>query len=939
MSSAADLSVVKIVAELIAAQPEGFVVTPSSIETLVLDTISMHPGWKDKVDQQYVNEELIRRFSVTVGKDKTIVNREGHVAWLTSERSRNWMYWGRYREFLERKLPLTAVEGLDRSTANIIGMLEDPTREGIWDRRGMVVGHVQSGKTASYTGLICKAADAGYKVIVVLAGLHNNLRSQTQIRIEEGFLGYTTPQETSESIGVGLLDRLPRPNCPTIRTEKGDFNAAIARNLAISPEDRPWIFVVKKNKSVLTKLCRWIETRVSDSEVDGRKVVSTLPLLVIDDEADHASVDTGELIFDGEGNPDPDHEPTAINRLVRKLLNSFQRSAYVGYTATPFANIFIHERSATRSEGPDLFPSAFIQTLSTPSNYVGPSTLFGRRIGDSRVGMAPLLRKVDDATDGPSTPTPWMPIRHDKDHVPSSHGDDLPESLKSAVLSFLIACAVRYLRGQRNEHMSMLVHVTRFNAVQKIVYAQVESYVTHVRQILLRRTAGYEQLLTYLDFLWSSDFVPTSGAMSKSTNFPGLHSLPAWDDVLDIMTDVLTDLSIRTINGTAKDTLDYAEHEKTGLKAIAIGGDKLARGLTLEGLMVSYFLRASKMYDTLMQMGRWFGYRPGYLDLTRLYTTEELVEWFEHITDASEELRDEFDVMEASGATPRQYGLRVQAHPVLLVTSRLKMRSAHDLKISYSGEIVETVAFHSDAEKVRHNFSALCEFLGALGTGSLNPVQSRPGGKVREWNGTTYWDSVSAQNVSEFLRMYSSHPDSYKTDTVRIAEFIEKMALTGELQFWNVALLGGGEGEAVKLNQQLSTNSFVRSQRGTSVGKVSISRLLSPTDEAIDIGVEVWSRALDRTREIWRRSVSDRRSVIEPDVPSGIAIRVEKGESNIRTGLLLIYLIDPRASGMNLNADAPLVGIGISFPGSKSDVRVSYKINSVAFNQQYGPSE
>ena len=239
----------------------------------------------------------------------------------------------------------------------VLGLLEDPVRDGPWDRRGLVVGHVQSGKTGHYTGLICKAADAGYKIIIVLAGLHNNLRSQTQIRLDDGFLGYETKPspEDLRIVGVGEIDADPaiRPNFATNRSENGDFNSVIARNLGITPEQRPWLFVVKKNKTVLERLYRWLRNHVANTlePETGRRIVTHLPLLLIDDEADHASVDTGEQLFDPEGHPDDDHQPTAINRLVRRILHSFERSAYVGYTATPFANIFIHERGETREEG------------------------------------------------------------------------------------------------------------------------------------------------------------------------------------------------------------------------------------------------------------------------------------------------------------------------------------------------------------------------------------------------------------------------------------------------------------------------------------------------------------------------------------------------------------------------------------------------------------
>ena len=250
-----------------------------------------------------------------------------------------------------------------------------------------------------------------------------------------------------------------------------------------------------------------------------------------------------------------------------------------------------------------------------------------------------------------------MPQQHKNGYRPLHNGTEhLPPSIIKAIDSFVLACAVRRLDGQANEHCSMLVHVTRFNSVQKEVYRQVEEHIRHMRQ-RLHRNIEHEMILQRLKALWEEDFKPTSQAIRSSQPDQASKGNVTWDDIQAALFDTISHIEIRMINGTAKDALDYDEHKGTGLKVIAIGGDKLARGLTLEALCVSYFLRASRMYDTLMQMGRWFGYRPGYLDLCRLYTTAELSEWFGHIADAAEELREEFDLMVASGATPREYGL------------------------------------------------------------------------------------------------------------------------------------------------------------------------------------------------------------------------------------------------------------------------------------------
>ena len=307
------------------------------------------------------------------------------------------------------------------------------------------------------------------------------------MRLDEAFLGFKTSAIDGDylvPIGVGELDsdQSIRPNYATNRTERGDFSTRIARNLGITPEQRPWLFVVKKNKTVLVRLLGWIRNLVADThdQKTGRPIVTNLPLLLIDDEADHASVDTKEMLLDDNGEPNREHEPTTINRLIRQILHGFSRSACVGYTATPFANIFIHEQGQTHDEGPDLFPEAFIVNLAAPSDYVGPTRVFGGHGEDGRMGGLPLVRTVSDFDE-------WMPIRHKNGHRPLFEGKDaLPPSLEEAIRAFILSCALRRLRGQGRKHCSMLVHVTRFVSVQQAVCSQVVEWVRHLNQRLGR---------------------------------------------------------------------------------------------------------------------------------------------------------------------------------------------------------------------------------------------------------------------------------------------------------------------------------------------------------------------------------------------------------------------------------------------------------------------
>lgn len=938
MPSAIDQIIVKFVQELLLNEDRA-AVTPALIGEKIDLVLAMNGKWREGHDRQAVTDELIRRFSLWIGQDAALQNNEGHKDWLNAARKQDWRYWQRYREWLERKLSIKAVEALDRSTDSVLALLEDPVREGAWDRRGLVVGHVQSGKTSHYSGLICKAADAGYKIIIVLAGLHNNLRSQTQMRLDEAFLGFKTTildDETLELIGVGEIDADPaiRPNFATTRTEKGDFSTKVARNLGITPEQRPWLFVVKKNKTVLTRLLGWIRNHVANTQdhETRRRIVTNLPLLLIDDEADHASVDTKELSFDENGRPDEEHAPTAINGLIRRVLHSFSRSAFVGYTATPFANIFIHEQAETREEGPDLFPAAFIINLAAPSNYVGPARVFGTRAETGRGSGLPLLRRVADFEG-------WMPAKHKSGHFPLHEGrDELPPSLEEAIDAFILACALRRLRGQGADHCSMLVHVTRYTSVQRAVHAQVSEHVRHMRQRLHRRTGGHEEILAALRSLWERDFAPTTAAMSaEMPDEIGRVAGVDWAEIEPLLADTLADIQVRMINGTAKDALDYAENQETGLKVIAIGGDKLARGLTLEGLTVSYFLRASKMYDTLMQMGRWFGYRPGYLDLSRLYTTGELIEWFEHIADASEELREEFDFMAASGATPREYGLKVQSHPLLMVTSSIKMRTARDLELSFSGGLSETVNFYRESVTLKRNLDAARRLVSLIGTPEANPIRQR-NGSVHEWKGYV-WNKVSADDVLVFLDGYRSHPEARKANSALLADFIRSLVPGGELTAWTVAIIGGGEGADVPFGEGISVQALKRAAHGQHPDRYSIGRLMSPRDEAIDLDEAAWMAALIETHRAFHADPGRNGGREEPDAPNGPAIRKVRPKER---GVLFLYAIDPALAGPDagLPSDAPpVIGFAASFPASDTAVRVRYRVNNIYWEQEYGGAE
>ena len=638
-------------------------------------SIPMYAG----LDKTELKKSLLAIYNVKVDTYQILEGRDARIPWLKefkAERQSEWLFWTRYKRYLaeQKHFAPEVISQLDDLTDRILDKLFNPQRDDvIINKKGLVVGQVQSGKTANYTGLICKAADAGFNLIIILAGIHNNLRSQTQTRIDEGFLGFDTQNTRAYDmnrtirIGVGLIPGFDNAiaNSYTTSTERGDFTKQAANTAGFNFNNpQPIILVIKKNVSVLKRLYSWLKSQSTHD------IIANKSLLLIDDEADNASINTSR---DGD-------DPTAINKNICKIIKLFNRSAYVGYTATPFANIFIP------LDKDDLFPKDFIINLPAPDNYIGPEKVFGTSANpDGNEDLLPIVFPVTDSDT-------FVPAGHKRDD-PKPTIDDIPESLKTAIKCFIITCAIRIARGQENKHNSMLIHVSRFQAWQnhlKIIIDRLFKYykseieandptiMEEFRQIFEEDTPNYRSYCSITREIMNSP------VLSRVDNRMRLHT---WNEIKPLLYRAVQKIEVKSINGTSGDSLTYYENEKNGISVIAIGGDKLSRGLTLEGLSVSYFLRASKMYDTLMQMGRWFGYRPGYVDLCRLFTSNELNEWYRHITLASDELREEFRYLAESGGTPENYALKVRTHPgQLQITSISKMR--HTRNFRFHGQVV-----------------------------------------------------------------------------------------------------------------------------------------------------------------------------------------------------------------------------------------------------------
>lgn len=876
-------------------------------------------GLVEEIDRDLLFRDIYSQVSVWQ-PDPSVLRDRKHKNWLPERKTEiSWGFWKRYRQYLEEEKSWSPVVTgkLDQVTDATLGDIGNPAQSGAWDRRGMVVGDVQSGKTANYTGLICKAVDAGYKLVIVLAGMTNDLRSQTQSRLDAEFLGFESEldrqHENGSRIGVGKLEDhgqlIVQPL--TYSAHGGDFRAKNGANAQLG--GNPLLLVVKKNTSVLKRILAWVEGQGQTNPETGEKLVNGIPLLLLDDEADNASVNTKDL----------EEDPTAINRVIRKILKTFSQSSYIGYTATPFANIFIlppDEESEKSKYGEDLFPRNFIYYINPPDNYVGATKVFG--LSESIDGLAPvdkslpLIRHAEDAEQ-------YFPARHKK-HLPV---DGLPDTMIEAIRAFVLSCAARRVRGQKNVHNTMLIHVTRFNDVQEKVIGLVGDELVSIQRTLEFNTGPqWKQLLAELKTLWEEDFVKNTSSIIELTGDPLVTPIQ-WSEVSRELAEAALKIQIRGINGLAEGVLDYAEHPK-GLNVIAVGGDKLSRGLTLDGLSVSYYTRPAKNYDTLLQMGRWFGYRPGYLDLCRLYTTEEIEGWYQHIAVATEELKREFKLMELSHLTPEAYGLKVRTHANgLSITAANKIRSGKKMQVTFADSLAQTIVFDKNKNTQENNFRHVDEWIGGLGSFSAQKKNNY------------LWDDIKPEQIHGLLAGFKIHPFSRGADPELISKYIEKVNDLGELTSWTVALISSSTAKATPQpvgRHQTGLTERNEVQPDKDLYWLRNANLISPEDQYIDLTQPQLDAALAATVGAWANG--ETRHKVQPTSPSGPFIRRARSPER---GLLLIYPLD--SSNVLLEGErfteTPIIGMAMSFPVSRNRTTVEYQVNTKYWLDRYGDDE
>ena len=647
-------------------------------------------------------------------------------------------YWERYKNYISETLPPEVSETIDKDTDRVMNNIGDPNLDSFL-HRGMVVGHVQSGKTGNYAALVCKAADAGYKFIVVIAGGTKNLRNQTQKRMNETFIGLDKGKQVGVGKGNSKKEKLPI----SLTTADKDFNTADAdRNSQGMNFDNirvPILIVIQKNTNSLNNVITWLENQYKN-KIDHA-------MLVVDDESDYASINTKDV-----------NNPTAINKHIRKLLSLFRKGSYVAYTATPYANIFIDHEAKLEDLGDDLFPKDFIFALDAPTDYFGARRLF-LDTDDKHLIAIPDADYMQH-----------IPLNHKKDFPLSS----LPDSLYEALRLFILNVAIRRLRGQTDKHNSMLIHASRFTAVHQKLAARAERYIDSIK----KQINAYGKLSDALE--------QSSHIKDLNETFDlRLNDLPAsenWKNVLNSICETINTIIVREVHKDSKIPLEYRDDIATN--AIVVGGASLSRGFTLEGLSVSYFLRSTVFYDTLMQMGRWFGYRLGYEDLCRVYMPEHSIDYFRTIIEATEDLIQDLKVMAENNQTPNDFGLAIKQHPdsALQITARNKQKNVREFVFSMNldGQLKETAWLSSNKEDRDKNMETLNNILEKLKIQSAERV-----------GGGLLWRNKNKAVIKEFLEQFRV----YKTDPLGITArmpigFIKKYAEDRDTA-WDIALYSG----------------------------------------------------------------------------------------------------------------------------------------------------
>jgi len=959
--------------------------------------------------------------------------------WLTAERKEElknaWNYSDRYFTLLEKAGRSEKVIYETKTTSlEVLEKMGDPKSREEFYVKGLVVGSVQAGKTQNFNAVINRAIDSGYGLIIVLAGLMEDLRNQTQLRIENDVIGEGLDIDTDTLVkkGVGAIRRFGNlgdssvTQVISITSAKSDFKKTLLdADFSLNHTN---ILVCKNNVSVLRNLILWLHDYLEEN-----KDQHDIPLLILDDEADNASLNN-------EGKKGREYA-SKTNGHIRALLALFKRKTYLGYTATPFANILADRNDAPENNWivkykvrgqteekalqrvDNLFPDDFIVLLNPPSNYVGAKQIFEtmKPIDNKAELKIPLVELVDDNIEhfpdkvyfsSDSELVGVLKIKNQNEwnekigqfnsyldfadygeyrrQTRSSRtGDDfpkkMPDSLKESILCFILSIAIRESRKPAmvnstmfNPHNSMLIHISRYSLWQNRLKDLIDVYVRELQSSLqLDDPTNPTSIFATFERIWFkyyskiienvSDYLPNGydDEFLKPISFETIKN--------NFLTDAIKGIEVKAINSSTGDKLIYPK--STPKKYIAIGGNRLSRGFTLEGLSINYFVRSTDYSDALLQMGRWFGYRPGYLDCCKLFITRDSMEKYDLVTRTIEELEIEFKKMEQRDKTPANFVLRVKKHPgALKITRPSILRDTKEVNWSYQDELVQTAKFNIRKEniaKVFYNFKNVIS----------SKFQFKPIFKHDKKNPTFLIAETDIDGVIQVLKQENNFELDIRDSIVR---FIELCKSKNKLKKWTIAIKATGDAKSTEAKGTLSNvesglpypigltirrgpkddqasktyrEGFLENKMFTASGK-SANIISSGLDFSILLNetqiTEAENEFINDRRKYYQKKYPEwsEQKVKEQADKVTIPERVYREKMSDQEGLLVVYILDSyyvfrqergavedskmkalvETEGIDLNI--PLIGYAIGFPPIEPDPGGVYVHGNYGFEDE-----
>lgn len=979
------------------------------------------------------------------------LTREGFKSWLTEDRNNDisWDYSERYFKHLSNTgRSAKVVEETRDSSLSILKKMADPKSKTAIYNKGLVVGAVQSGKTGNFNAVINRAIDSGYVLIIVLSGIMEDLRSQTQKRIETDVVGEGRNAETNAigTKGVGKIIRFGNMGnsltnqVKSITSPTSDFSRALL-DADFSLNDTN-ILVCKKNVSVLKNLIIWLHDYLEEG-----KEKHGIPLLIIDDEADNASLNN----IGAKGR----EYASKTNGHIRAILELFHIKSYLGYTATPFANVLQDRNEYPENDweikykfrGEDvekqlkrvdnIFPDDFIELLDPPSNYLGAKQIFetitpienatdenekiplvAPPVVDSIADFPPRVYK-DDPSVGIENITrdewserfgyggyqdfdTWSEYRKE---TRASKKDDLfpkklPESLKDAIKCFVLSLAIRESRIPHMEksdlfqpHNTMLVHISRFTFWQNTTSSLIEKYLGTIVSLINNDNPSSENTIyAELEKTWYRYYAHIVEHIKEylPNGYEDEFMTPiVYDSIKSLLPEAIKGIEVKAINSFTKEKLDYPRN--TPKKIIAIGGNRLSRGFTLEGLTINYFTRVTNYSDALLQMGRWFGYRPGYLDCCKIFTTQDSLDKFNSTTKCIEELEAEFVKMEEKGKDPASFVLRVKKHPgTLKITRPSILKNAKEVKWSYQDQLEMTTRFKVSKEHIEQTWNNFRNNIAPKFNSSKDGL-------------LTY-----STTGGEIISILKDHSNNFDLDRInQMSKFIELSNEKGLLTDWTIALKITGSSptiiiadtlnikpefftpnslndinlDEIKLAKRSGPNkneddkaSFLKDGIFKASGK-NANIISSNTDLAILLSPDQKKEAVEsfyfnKAKEIQRKEkdITVEEALIKAKKSKTIPERSYREKMTENQGLLIIYLFDSEyvfnqkgrnsdnieknAEGLilkeefknyidtnDIDTKIPLVGFAIGFPPMKNDPGGIYMQGDYELNIDEGEDE